>query len=147
MLTWLWLGWADLFFGLFSALLLSFGAVLAACVLSFGAAGVFNTLLTCVSFALMRWADVQVDVANAVSYALGICSSFVLGKLWVFSSKNPHWHAEALRFLIGAAACWSLQWLCFHFLLPLVGEPIAYVCGMVVYTACNYIYNKCVTFR
>ena len=39
-LTWLWLGWADLFFGLFSALLLSFGAVLAACVLSFGAAGV-----------------------------------------------------------------------------------------------------------
>ena len=91
----------------------------------FGAAGVFNTLLTCVSFALMRWADVQVDVANAVSYALGICSSFVLG----------------------AAACWSLQWLCFHFLLPLVGEPIAYVCGMVVYTACNYIYNKCVTFR
>ena len=31
---------ADLFFGLFSALLLSFGAVLAACVLSFGAAGV-----------------------------------------------------------------------------------------------------------
>ncbi len=113
----------------------------------FGAAGVFNTLLTCVSFALMRWADVQVDVANAVSYALGICSSFVLGKLWVFSSKNPHWHAEALRFLIGAAVCWSLQWLCFHFLLPLVGEPIAYVCGMVVYTACNYIYNKCVTFR
>ena len=89
----------------------------------------------------------QVDVANAVSYALGICSSFVLGKLWVFSSKNPHWHAEALRFLIGAAACWSLQWLCFHFLLPLVGEPIAYICGMVVYTACNYIYNKCVTFR
>lgn len=39
-LTWLWLGWADLFFGLFSALLLSFGVVLAACVVSFGAAGV-----------------------------------------------------------------------------------------------------------
>ena len=43
MLTWLWLGWADLFFGLFSALLLSFGAVLAACVLSFGAAGVYQS--------------------------------------------------------------------------------------------------------
>ena len=56
--------------------------------------------------------------------------------------------AELRRLVrFGAAACWSLQWLCFHFLLPLVGEPIAYVCGMVVYTACNYIYNKCVTFR
>ena len=30
----------------------------------FGAAGVFNTLLTCVSFALMRWADVKIYVDN-----------------------------------------------------------------------------------
>lgn len=39
-LTWLWLVWADLFFGIFAALLLAFGAVQAACVLSFGLTGV-----------------------------------------------------------------------------------------------------------
>ena len=39
-LTWLWLGWVDLFFGLGSILLAAFGVVLAACVVSFGAVGV-----------------------------------------------------------------------------------------------------------
>ena len=39
-LTWLWLSWADLFFGIFAVLLLSFGIVLASCVLSFGLTGV-----------------------------------------------------------------------------------------------------------
>lgn len=39
-LVWLWLGWADLFFGVFAALLIAFGAVLAACVLSFGLTGI-----------------------------------------------------------------------------------------------------------
>ena len=39
-LTWLWLSWVDLFFGVFAALLVSFGAVLAAGALSFGLTGV-----------------------------------------------------------------------------------------------------------
>ena len=38
--TWLWLSWADLFFGLFAALMIAWGAVMAACVLSFGMTGV-----------------------------------------------------------------------------------------------------------
>ena len=39
-LTWLWLSWVDLFFGVFAALLVSFGAVLVAGALSFGLTGV-----------------------------------------------------------------------------------------------------------
>lgn len=39
-LTWLWLVWVDLFFGIFAVLLLSWGIVMAACVLSFGMTGV-----------------------------------------------------------------------------------------------------------
>lgn len=39
-LTWLWLAWVDLFFGIFLVLLLAFGVVLAACVLSFELTGV-----------------------------------------------------------------------------------------------------------
>ena len=38
-LTWLWLAWADLFFGVFAALLIAFGLVLCACGLSFGLTG------------------------------------------------------------------------------------------------------------
>lgn len=39
-LTWLWLVWADFFFGVGAVLLLAFGIVLCACVLSFGLTGV-----------------------------------------------------------------------------------------------------------
>lgn len=39
-LTWLWLVWADLFFGVLAVLLLAWGVVMAACVLSFGLTGV-----------------------------------------------------------------------------------------------------------
>lgn len=35
-LTWLWLAWADLAYGIFAVLLIAWGAVMAACVLSFG---------------------------------------------------------------------------------------------------------------
>ena len=38
-LTWLWLSWADLFFGVFAAQLIAFGLVLSACGLSFGLTG------------------------------------------------------------------------------------------------------------
>lgn len=38
-LTWLWLAWADLFLGVFAALLIAFGLVLSACGLSFGLTG------------------------------------------------------------------------------------------------------------
>lgn len=38
-LTWLWLVWADLFFGIFAVLMLSWLIVMGACALSFGAAG------------------------------------------------------------------------------------------------------------
>ncbi len=38
-LTWLWLAWADLFFGVFAAQLVAFGLVLCACGLSFGLTG------------------------------------------------------------------------------------------------------------
>lgn len=39
-LTWLWLVWVDVLFVLFAVLLVSFGVVLASCVLSFGLVGV-----------------------------------------------------------------------------------------------------------
>ena len=38
-LTWLWLAWADLLFGVFAAQLIAFGLVLSACGLSFGLTG------------------------------------------------------------------------------------------------------------
>ena len=84
-LTWLWLGWVDLFFGVFAALLLAFGAVLAACVLSFGLTGV------CLTGNLGRLAFVYLPPMPYWCGAilglslLALCALSVVGCVWYFA--------------------------------------------------------------
>ena len=93
MLTWLWLGWADLFFGLFSALLLPFGAVLAACVLSFGAAGVclvgnLRTLPYIMLPEMPYWCGAILGPS-----LLALCVLSVVGCIWFFAFVWQIWRA------------------------------------------------------
>lgn len=84
-LTWLWLGWVDLFFGVFAALLLSFGVVLAACVLSFGLTGV------CLIGNLGRLAFISLPPMPYWCGAilglslLALCALSVAGCVWYFA--------------------------------------------------------------
>ena len=84
-LTWLWLVWADLFFGIFAALLLAFGAVQAACVLSFGLTGVclLGNLgwLPFVSLPPMPyWCGAILGMS-----LLALCVLAVIGCVWYFA--------------------------------------------------------------
>ena len=85
MLTWLWLVWADLFFGIFAALLLAFGAVQAACALSFGLTGVclLGNLgrLPFVSLPPMPyWCGAILGLS-----LLALCVLAVIGCVWYFA--------------------------------------------------------------
>lgn len=111
MLTWLWLGWADLFFGLFSALLLLFGAVLAACVLSFGAAGVclvgnLRTLSYIMLPEMPYWCGAILGLS-----LLALCVLSVVGCIWFFAFVRQifraygRFHRNALAPCRGAAVC------------------------------------------
>ena len=93
MLTWLWLGWADLFFGLFSALLLSFGAVLAACVLSFGAAGVCLVgNLRMLPYIMLPEMPYWCGAILGLSL-LALCVLSVVGCIWFFAFVRQIWRA------------------------------------------------------
>ena len=92
-LTWLWLVWADLFFGLFSALLLAFGALLAACVLSFGAAGVclignLRTLPYVMLPEMPYWCGAVLGLS-----LLALCVLAVVGCIWFFAFLRQLWLA------------------------------------------------------
>ncbi len=113
----------------------------------YGLVGVMNTLITLVLFFILRRFGTDVDVANFVSYAAGILNSFVWNKLWVFRARGGAWGREAALFLLGALGCWGVQWLAFRGMLLLMAESVAYLLGMVVYTAANYGFNRLVTFR
>ena len=84
-LTWLWLVWADLFFGIFAVLLLSFGAVLAACVLSFGLTGVclvgnLGTLPFVTLPSMPYWCGAILGLS-----LLALCVLSVIGCIWYFA--------------------------------------------------------------
>ena len=84
-LTWLWLGWADLFFGIFAVLLLSFGVVLASCVLSFGLAGVcLIGNLTRLPIVLLPPMPYWCGAILGFSL-LALCVLAVVGCIWYFA--------------------------------------------------------------
>lgn len=131
-------------------------------VIRYGMVGVMNTLLTLVViYVLKSFLGVNLWVSNAVGYVAGFVNSFLWNKLWVFKSQR-HFLRESFMFGVGFLLCYGLQfvatWLLTYqtplrvlewkFLgLTFSGYAIATLAGMVIYTAANFVYNRCVTFK
>lgn len=113
----------------------------------YAATGVLNTAVTVGLYYALRYVDVQIDLANGLSYAAGMLNSFVWNKLWVFRSRGGGWWREAVLFFAGTGLCWLLQWVAFRAMLAVSTETVSYLTGMVVYPVANYFYNRLVTFR
>ena len=113
----------------------------------YGMVGVVNTLLTFVSFVLLRHIGVGLDLSNFLSFSLGMICSFTLNKLWAFRARGGSVVNEALFFFCGSIMCWGIQWVVFRGLLLLLPELVAQLGGMAVYTSLGFIFNKMVTFR
>ena len=93
MLTWLWLVWADLFFGIFAVLLIAFGVVLAACVLSFGVIGVclvgdLGKLPLIMLPAMPYWSGAILGLS-----LLALCVLSVIGCIWYFAFCRQIFHS------------------------------------------------------
>ena len=77
--------------------------------LRYGVAGVFNTL---VGFSIILALDLGLrldpHLANAIGYAIGICVSFVLSKLFVFKARKTTRSAPA-RYVVAVAAAFALN--------------------------------------
>lgn len=87
-LTWLWLGWLDVFFGLFTILLLAFGIVLAAGVVSFGAAGMcLIGNIHSLPFVSLPAAPYWCGAILGLSL-LALCALSVAGCVWFSRSSN-----------------------------------------------------------
>lgn len=123
--------------------------------------GVLNTLVTLAVIYLCKsmlgW---NLYVSNALGYICGVINSFLCNKQWVFRSHG-NYLPEAVRFLVGFALCYGLQFLLVWMLtesafgsyefmilgIVISGYGIATLLGNVVYTLANFVYNRLVTFR
>lgn len=124
--------------------------------------GVGNTFITLATIFLCK-SVLAIDpyVSNAIGYGLGLANSFMWNKKWVFRTSGRY-KREATRFLVGAGICYLVQlgvvWASVNLTplgdemwhLPfftLSGYGVATLIGNVVYTLCNFTFNKLVTFQ
>lgn len=128
----------------------------------YGIIGVSNTVITLVVFYVMNTLlGLAYGLANTVGYILGLINSFVWNRNWVFKTKS-NLKKEAMLFAIGFFICFGLQMVVSWYLLEVAGlkdieleflpmkkpgQNIVMVLSMVVYTLCNYVYNRFVTFK
>ena len=77
--------------------------------LRYGVAGVFNTL---VGFSIIVALDVGLHLpahlANAIGYAVGVCVSFVLSKVFVFKARKTT-RSAPVRYVIAVAGAFALN--------------------------------------
>ena len=123
--------------------------------------GVLNTLVClCTIFVCKSLLGVNPYIANAIGYCAGVLNSFLWNRSWVFRSHGRY-SREAIRFMTGCGLCYLAQLAVVftlnqsHFgdyefdfrFFVLSGYGIATLLGNVVYTLCNYVYNRLVVFR
>ncbi|MDD5782119.1 MAG: GtrA family protein [Muribaculaceae bacterium] len=125
--------------------------------------GASNTLITFIVFVVLNsFLGVNFYVSNIIGYIAGVVNSFVWNKTWVFKTRGTAVSREALLFVTGFSVCYCIQlaimWVLMNFTsirhisIPWfeqleAGETLISLIGMAIYTICNYVFNRFVTFK
>ena len=56
--------------------------------LKFGLVGIFNTLITIISFWILLKFGMNYLIANTIAYLIGVANSYYWNKNWVFKPNN-----------------------------------------------------------
>ncbi len=114
----------------------------------FGAVGVTNTAVTYLVYVGLRALGAGVYGANLAGYVAGVVNSFVWSRRWVFRRADGRVGRQVVWFVVGFAVCYGFQWLALRGLLAAgVGEYVAQLLAMCVYTGLNFLFNRLFTFR
>lgn len=112
-------------------------------------AGAVNTLVSYVIFILL-WgiAHWSAEMANFVSYVVGLCVSFFLNRFFVFKTDTGISSVTAIRFLLAFASAYALNLGVLVLLIKMGMQPeYAQIGAMVVYTLVFYVLNKRLVWR
>lgn len=123
----------------------------------FGIVGAANTLISTVLM-LLLYDFLGYWGASAAAYLVGALFSFAANRRFTFHSKSDPVRSF-WRFLLVVAACYLCAYGCAKPLIggflewiewtptSALGEKIAMLCGMVLYTALNFLGQKILVFR
>ncbi|EJR00831.1 MULTISPECIES: GtrA family protein [Bacillus cereus group] len=116
--------------------------------LKFGLVGIFNTLITIISFWILLKFDMNYLVANTISYLIGVANSYYWNKNWVFKPNNKG-TSMFFKFLTVNLIVLAFNTLCLFVLVDKLtlnastAQIFAIGVGMVI----NFVLNKIWTFN
>ncbi|AAT61203.1 sugar translocase [Bacillus cereus] len=116
--------------------------------LKFGLVGIFNTLITIISFWILLKFGMNYLIANTIAYLLGVANSYYWNKNWVFKSNNKS-TSMFFKFLTVNLIVYAFNTLCLFILVgkialnALIAQIFAIGVGMVI----NFVLNKIWTFN
>ena len=112
--------------------------------LRFGLVGVLNTLVGLTVIWTLLLLGVGDYPANACSYAVGLCVSFVLNRVWTFEVRGPVAGEEVARFLTVFALSYAANlgvltiMRGLGFAQSLIGQGAA----MATYSVCFFLLSR-----
>lgn len=117
-------------------------------IMKFGTVGIFNTLITFISYTILLSVGLHYIAANVIAYSLGVLNSYYWNKNWVFQADNGQ-KGLFIKFIIVNLITLCLNTYSLYLLVdylklhPVFSQVIAIGVGMIV----NYVLNQKWTFN
>ncbi|HEK9100884.1 GtrA family protein [Bacillus pfraonensis] len=116
--------------------------------LKFGLVGIFNTLITIISYIILVKLGMNYLIANTISYLIGVANSYYWNKNWVFQSNSKNL-SVFLKFLTVNLIVLAFNTLSLFILVDklLYNEFIAQIFAIGIGMMINFFLNKIWTFN
>ncbi|PEY34073.1 sugar translocase [Bacillus cereus] len=116
--------------------------------LKFGLVGIFNTLITIISYIILVKFGMNYLVANIISYLIGVANSYYWNKNWVFQSNSKNL-SIFLKFMIVNLIVLAFNTISLFILVDklLYNEFIAQIFAIGIGMMINFFLNKIWTFN
>ncbi|WP_232492490.1 GtrA family protein [Novosphingobium kaempferiae] len=116
--------------------------------LRFGLVGLLNTLVGLAVIAALLHVGAGDYLANAGGYAVGLCLSFTLNRIWTFEVRGPVAAGEAGRFLLAFALAYSVNLAVLTMMrgLGFAQSLIGQGAGIVAYSVCFFLLSRAFVF-
>ena len=113
--------------------------------------GVLNTIVGFGLIFLLMWRGFSPELSNIIGYAVGICFSFVMNKIFTFKSKQASKTAnlkEFLKFVSSMLIAWILNFITLKICLKMgVNAYLAQIISGAIYTITGYLLSKIWVFK
>lgn len=123
--------------------------------ISYGIVGILTTLVSlisyyiCVSFFLDPKNNIQLQIANIVSWILSVTFAYFTNRKYVFESKETNKLKECFDFYISRISTLLIDMFMMFILVSLMGinNKISKLVVQVVVFILNYLFSKLFVFR